>query len=75
MMGCNSVWFTFHKYLNSLANYTVGDTGCSMHNCIDEHVEQITGSASGESIHYLYTVYATGPLVPHNWGEPERAPH
>ena len=41
-------------------------TGGSMYNCIDEHLEQITGSGSSENVHLLYTVYATGPHVPHN---------
>ena len=38
--------------------------GGSMYNCIDAHLEQIPGSASVESVHYLYTVYATGSYVP-----------
>ena len=43
-----------------------GHAGGSMYNCIDEHLEQITGSGSSENVHHLYTVYATGPHVPHN---------
>ena len=43
-----------------------GHKGGSMYECIDEHLEQITGSGSGETVHLLYTVYATGSYVPHN---------
>ena len=43
-----------------------GHHGGSMYSCIDEHLEQIPGSRSGEAVHLLYTVYATGPHVPHN---------
>ena len=34
-----------------------------MYECIDEHLEQITGSAGNENAHYLYTVYVTGSHV------------
>ena len=40
--------------------------GGSMYNCIDENLEQIAGSGNHETVHLLYTVYATGPHVPHN---------
>ena len=38
--------------------------GGSMYECIDEHLEQVTGTGSGEASHFLYTVYATGTRVP-----------
>ena len=40
--------------------------GSSMYNCIDENLEQIRGTGSSQSIHLLYTVYATGSYVPHD---------
>ena len=40
--------------------------GGSMYECIDEHLEQITGTGSSENVYHLYTVYATGSHVPHN---------
>ena len=43
-----------------------GHTGGSMYDCVDEHLEQITGSGINENVHLLYTVYATGSHVPHN---------
>ena len=46
-----------------MAGHT-GHEGGSMYECIDEHLEQITGSASSESAHHLYAIYATGSHVP-----------
>ena len=37
-----------------------GNEGGSMYECIDEHLEQVTGTGNGEAAHFLYTVYATG---------------
>ena len=59
---CPDAW---HKEYNGyiMAGHT-GHEGGSMYECIDEHLEQITGSGSGSAAHYLYTVYATGSHVP-----------
>ena len=38
--------------------------GGSMYNCVDQNLEQIKGSGSSESVHLLYTVYASGSYVP-----------
>ena len=61
---CPDGW---HKEYNGyiMAGYH-SHKGGSMYNCIDEHLEQITGSASNDVVHYLYTIYATGSHVPHN---------
>ena len=61
---CPDGW---HKEYNGyiMAGNT-GHEGGSMYECIDEHLEQITGSGSGESAHFLYTVYATGSHVPYD---------
>ena len=61
---CPDGW---HKEYNGyiMAGHYSHD-GSSMYNCIDEHLEQIRGSGSAETIHLLYTVYATGSYVPHD---------
>ena len=40
--------------------------GSSMYNCIDEHLEQIRGTGSVETIHLLYTVRTSGSNVPYD---------
>ena len=61
---CPDGWHKeYNGYIMAGAN---GEKGGSMYNCIDEHLEQITGSGTIESVHFLYTVYATGSHVPHN---------
>ena len=58
---CPDGW---HKEYNGyiMAGYTSYEGG-SMYECIDEHLEQITGSGGGAAAHFLYTVYATGSHV------------
>ena len=61
---CPDGW---HKEYNGYI--MAGNTGHyqgSMYECIDGHLEQITGSAGSENAHYLYTVYVTGSHVPYD---------
>ena len=61
---CPDGW---HKEYNGyiMAGYHNHDGG-SMYNCIDESLEQIKGSGASETVHLLYTIYATGSYVPTN---------
>ena len=42
------------------------DDGGTMYDCIDESLEQIKGSGSSESLHYLHTVNGVGSHVSTN---------
>ena len=61
--------FGWHKEYNGYimsGHYT--HKGGSMYYCIDENLEQVPGSASGESIHLLYTVQVSGSYLPTDGG-------
>ena len=63
--------FTWHKEYNGYimaGTHGSGNEGGSMYECIDEHLEQVTGTGGSESAHLLYTVYATGSRVPSDSG-------
>ena len=59
---CPGGW---HKEYNGyiMAGHYNHDGG-SMYNCVDESLEQIKGSGGSETVHLLYTVYASGSYVP-----------
>ena len=59
---CPDGW---HKEYNGyiMAGHTSYEGG-SMYECIDEHLEQVTGTGGSENAHFLFTVYATGTRVP-----------
>ena len=61
---CPDGWHKEYNGYIMAGHYT--QEGSSMYNCIDENLEQIRGSGSSQSIHLLYTVYATGSYVPHD---------
>ena len=63
---CPDGWHKEYNGYIMAGHYSHTSTGGSMYNCIDEHLEQITGSGSHEAVHLLYKVYATGSHVPHN---------
>ena len=41
-----------------------GHKGGCMYYCIDENLEQVTGSGSSENAHFLYTIKVSGSYVP-----------
>ena len=61
---CPDGWHKeYNGYIMAASN---GHNGGSMYDCIDENLEQISGSGGSEEVHHLYTVRAIGSYVPHN---------
>ena len=61
---CPDGWYKEYNGYIMAGHYT--HDSASMYNCIDENLEQIKGSGSGENLHLLYTVYGSGSHVSTN---------